>query len=78
MATTKSTIEEMKNEIREKVQKNIVPKSVKSFKELNKYIDAYELGGFCNTMSVYWPSPKFKSECFDGIDKWIKSGGLNG
>ena len=76
MATTKQVIEEMKDEIREEVHKKVVPQSVKSFDDLNYYIDVYELGGFCNTMSVYWPSPQFKSECYSAIDKWIKSGGL--
>lgn len=76
MATTKQVIEQMKDEIREEVHNKKIPQSVKSFAELHDYIDANELGGFCDSMSPYWPSTKFLNECQNAVDKWIKSGGL--
>jgi hypothetical protein len=73
---SKHHIELAKKEILMDVQKGLVPNSVKSFSELNEYVDANEYGGF--TKEDYQISKNYAIEnaVQMELDKWIKSGGL--
>lgn len=41
-------IEQMKREVCEEIASGRIPKTVKRFSQLHDYIDANELGGFCD------------------------------
>jgi hypothetical protein len=73
---SKHHIELAKKEILMDVQKGLVPNSIKSFSELNEYVDANEYGGF--TKEDYQISKNYAIEnaVQMELDKWIKSGGL--
>ena len=60
--TIEETVARMKREILEEMDAGRIPRTVSSFSELHDYIDANELGGFC------------ESAIFDAL--WVACGGL--
>lgn len=63
-----------KEEIHDLVDTEIVPDSVRSFSELHDYIDANELGGFCDEAGIDW-SLEHRNIVQDSVHAWLSNGG---
>ncbi len=75
--TKEQVITQMKKEVLECMSEGQIPFTASSFSELHEYIDANELGGFCDDDCPHDSSSDedtaFINDCQGAIDEWLRS-----
>jgi len=78
MAPSKTQIDEAieqgKDEIKADMEMGLVPASVGSFSELHDHVDANEYAGLCDSRSDWDLDQMIAVQ--DGLDEWLKAGGV--
>lgn len=91
MKTLDEVVVQMKAEVLEEIKDGRIPVTVRSFSELHDYIDANELGGFCDDdvadeMIAHFGGRderegmpdgmiRFMNDAQHAIDEWLEIGG---